>query len=413
MVANTIGAGVYTTSGYTLADLGSREAVLGVWLLATFVAVSGALSFGTLVRAIPQSGGEYLYLSRLFHPAAGFIAGWVSLLAGFAGAQAFAAIALKEYLDWDHIPYLESSIAVGVLVMLALTHGTLVRLGTWLQNLTVGAKATFLLGFIIVGWLQLPEPSGPSTLGAPTDFWIWPMNLLWVSLSFTGFNSAIYVAEECENPTRDIPRALVVGTMVTGVLYLLVNAVFMYSAPLDQLVAEENRGKIALVAAEALGGAGLRGAVQALVLLSLFTLLSGMAVAGPRVVVKMGEDGFLPPFTLKQATLVQCVIAVLMTTADLIDILGYLSLTLSISSALTVATIFRLPELSKKHLLAPSFYILMSLLAAAASLKNQPYQGSAALITIGSGGLVYFLFFRHKRLDEVHFPDGSDSSSSE
>lgn len=394
VVANTIGAGVYTTSGFTLGDLGTREAVLSVWLLATFVALSGAFSFGILARNLPQSGGEYLYLSRLFHPAAGFIAGWVSLLAGFAGAQAFAAIAFKAYLDLDHIPYLEQSLAVGLLVVLALTHGVLVRLGTLLQNLTVAAKAMFLFGFITIGWWQLPELGPQPAVAQPDNFWTWPMNLLWISLSFTGFNSAIYVAEECEDPARDIPRALVIGTAVTGFLYLLVNAVFMYSAPLPELA---GKGNIALVSANALGGPTLRTAVQGLVLLSLFTLLSGIVVAGPRVVVKMGEDGFLPRFNLTQATAVQCAIAVTMTlVSDLQEQLQYLSLTLSVTSAATVATIFRLKNVPRAHLMAPAFYLLATGLAAMALLKNKPAQGIAALATFGSGFILYLLFFRHR-----------------
>ncbi len=393
-MANTIGAGVYTTSGFTLGDLGTREAVLGVWLLACCVALSGAVSFGILARTLPQSGGEYLYLSRLFHPAAGFIAGWVSLLAGFAGAQAFAAIAFKEYLDLDHIPHLEQALAIGLLIALALTHGLLIRLGTLLQNLTVAAKALFLFGFIALGWWQLPELGPQEAVAQPENFWIWPMNLLWISLSFTGFNSAIYVAEECENPTRDIPRALVIGTAVTGILYLLVNAVFMYSAPLTELV---GKGNIALVSANALGGAPLRRAVQGLVLLSLFTLLSGMAVAGPRVVVQMGEDGFLPRFNLTQATAIQCAIAVTMTiVSNLQEQLQYLSLTLSITSAATVATIFRLKQVPRSQLWAPAFYLLATGLAAVALLKSKPAQGVAAAATLGSGFLLYLAFFRNK-----------------
>ena len=146
VVANTIGAGVYTTSGFTLLDLGSREAVLAIWFAASVLAMAGAISFGSLAKAIPQSGGEFLYLSRLIHPAAGFIAGWVSLIAAFAGAEAYAAITMMEYLhlESESFPFLEQFIAVGVLVVLSCLHGVLVAAGQSLQNLTVFAKACLL-----------------------------------------------------------------------------------------------------------------------------------------------------------------------------------------------------------------------------------------------------------------------------
>ena len=388
MVANTIGAGVYTTSGFTLQDLGSREGVVLVWLLASVLALTGAVSFGALARAIPKSGGEYLYLSRLIHPAAGFIAGWVSMIAAFAGAEAYAAITFKAYINLP--ARLETLIALGLILVLSVLQGALVKSGTFIQNLTVLAKGLFMMVFIIFGLAVWQTPTD-EPLKQPDTLWIWPVSLMWVSLSFTGFNAAIYVAEECKNPRRDIPRALVIGTLITATLYLLINMVFVYSAPLAQLSGTPD---IALVSAQALGGERLRQGVQALVLLSLFTLISGIAVAGPRVMVKMGEDGYLPPFTLKQASFIQCALAIAMTlSSSLLEQLNYLSLVLSLTSAATVAAVFKLPLKQRPHVAFPLTYILGSLLGAAASLYREPKGGLAALATILSGGLVYALFF--------------------
>lgn len=388
MVANTIGAGVYTTSGFTLQDLGSRESVILVWLLASLLALTGAVSFGALARAIPKSGGEYLYLSRLIHPAAGFIAGWVSMIAAFAGAEAYAAITFKAYIELSD--GLETLIALGLILLLSALQGVLVRSGTLIQNLTVLAKGLFMLLFIIFG-LAVWETPTDLPLKEPGSPWLWPVSLMWVSLSFTGFNAAIYVAEECENPERDIPRALVIGTLVTATLYLLINIVFVYSAPLSQTAGVSD---IALVSAQALGGETLRQAVQVLVLLSLFTLISGIAVAGPRVVVKMGEDGYLPPFSLKQAAFIQCFLAMVMTlSSSLLEQLNYLSLILSLTSALAVAAVFKLPREQRPYSVFPIVYIVGSLLGASASLYREPKSGLAALATLLSGGVVYALFF--------------------
>lgn len=391
-MANTIGAGVYTTSGFALEALGTRESVIAVWIAASVLAMAGAVSFGALSRHLPESGGEFLYLSRLLHPCAGFIAGWVSLVAGFAGAQAFAAITLIEYMTFESRD-LEMAIAIAVLIALSATHGLLVKAGTVLQNTTVAAKAIFLLGFVVIGANSiqiLPTDSGTITDGA----WTWPTQLLWVSLSFTGFNSAIYVASECRDPKRDIPRALLLGTFITAILYISVNMVFLYSGPVEQLKGVPN---IAMVSAQLLGGPTGQRAVQALVLLSLFTLLSGMAVAGPRVAVQMGEDGYLPPLSLSQATCCQCFLAVVMTMfSNLVDQLSYLSLTLSLTSALAVATLFKIPKSVRPPSVFPVLYLGGTLMAAGASARNNPSQCAAAVLTLASGALIYFLLYGRK-----------------
>ncbi len=385
MVANTIGAGVYTTSGFTLRDLGTPQAVLLVWALAALLALSGAQSFAALARALPLSGGEYLFLSRLWHPAAGFIAGWVSLLAGFAGAQAYGALAMAEYLPFSN--EVEKGLGVGLLVFLSISQGFLVRFGTLLQNLTVTLKALFLAGFILVGWSLLPPSVAAPPATEPVAGWAtWAYAVLMVTLSFTGFNAAIYVAEECQEPRRDIPRAMFWGTVITAVLYLCVNAVFLFSAPVESLKVPG----IALASAQALGGTGLAEGVRALVLLSLFTLISGTAVSGPRVVKKMGEDGFLPPLTLAQASALQCAIAVVMTLwSDLFQQLGYLSLVLSLVSAMTVAMVFRLPARARPNYLWPTIYLLGAMITSVAALLVNPSVGWGALATLVTGLAVY------------------------
>jgi APA family basic amino acid/polyamine antiporter len=402
VVANTIGAGVYTTSGFTLADMGTPGRVLTVWMLAALMALAGAMSFAALSRAMPLSGGEYLFLSRLFHPAAGFIAGWVSLVAGFAGAQAYGALTITEYLSWPES--YEKALVVSLLIALAATHGTLVKMGTIFQNFAVAAKAAFLTVFVLIGWWALPEEISQAATNPPPPadpgFWTWAFNVLMVGLAFTGFNAAIYVAEECEDPRRDIPRALFWGTTITAVLYLAVNAVYLYSAPLEQL---RGNPRIALVSAQALAGPQLAKAVQALVLLSLFTLISGAAVSGPRVVKKMGEDGFLPPLTLSQASAIQCAFCVGMTLySDLLSQLGYLSLTLSLVSALTVATVFRLPKEQRPWPIFPIIYLGATILTSIAALRRTPVIGVVAFATIIVGLVIYLaLKGRHRIAAEV------------
>ena len=140
VVASMVGTGVFTTSGFLLADLRSPLRVLLIWAGGGLLASLGALSYGALARRIPESGGEYLFLSRTLHPAAGYMAGWISLLVGFSAPLAFAAFAFGEYSKpwWPSCPPRLS----GTLLVLVLSavHAAHVKRGAWVQNAAVLVK---------------------------------------------------------------------------------------------------------------------------------------------------------------------------------------------------------------------------------------------------------------------------------
>ena len=151
VIGNMLGAGVFTTSGFALGDLGSPMFVLLAWFLGGLLALCGALSYAALARLMPVSGGEYFFLSRVVHPLAGFIAGWVSLWAGFTAAIAFAAITLEVYLlPPGADPNLPANVlATAAILVAALAHGLQIRYGAILQNLAVILKLVLISGFIL------------------------------------------------------------------------------------------------------------------------------------------------------------------------------------------------------------------------------------------------------------------------
>jgi amino acid transporter len=197
VVANMIGAGVFTTSGFALADLGSPNRVMAAWAVGGIIALCGAVSYGGLVRHVTESGGEYLFLSRLVHPVAGFIAGWVSLLAGFTGAIAFAALAFETYLLPVPPPWLPpGGLAVAVVVAGALLHGFRVGPGALAQNIVVAIKTLLIVLFLGAALWLAPAAAGRDTapLAANFDLPAFAGSLVWISLSYSGFNAAVYVA---------------------------------------------------------------------------------------------------------------------------------------------------------------------------------------------------------------------------
>jgi amino acid transporter len=291
VVANMIGAGVFTTSGFALADLGSPGRVMAAWAIGGVIALTGAVCYGALAMRMSESGGEYLFLSRSLHPFAGFLAGWVSLLAGFTGAIAVAAEAAQAYLE----PWLPAGMPldlVGTLAIVAtgLLHARGVGPGARVQNTVVAVKMLLLLALVGVGWSSIPATETAPASGS-LEVGAFVTTLMWVSLSYSGWNAAVYVAGEARDPERSLPRALLGGTVLVTVLYLGLNWVFVHAAPVEALAGKRD---IAAVAAEALGGARLEGLVRVILVLALLTSISSMVMIAPRVYAKMADDGVLP-----------------------------------------------------------------------------------------------------------------------
>ncbi len=343
VVASMIGSGVFTTSGFLLADLGSPTRVLWTWVAGGVLAMLGALSYAALSRRFPESGGEYVFLGRTLHPAAGSLAGWVSLLVGFSAPLAAAALAFGEYTkSWFGSPTLTGTCLIFVFAALHALH---VQKGAWIQNLAVLAK----LALIAVLLLRAAAALKPAAAPVTGDFQIssFAISLVWVSFSYSGWNAAVYIAGEVRDPTKNLPRALVLGTIVVTLVYLALNTVFVYAAPTADLAGKLEVGRIA---AEALGGRALANFVTALIALALATAASSMIMAGPRVYARMAQDRCLPRWFRfpdqgppRGAILLQTALALAMLwSASFKALLTYIGFTLSLCTAAAVVGLMKL-----------------------------------------------------------------------
>jgi APA family basic amino acid/polyamine antiporter len=410
VVASMIGAGVFTTSGFALADLGTPSRVLWAWAVGGCIALCGAVSYGALARHMTESGGEYLFLSRVVHPAAGFVAGWVSLLAGFTGAIAFAATAFESYVlpgetrpDW--LP--PGATAVGLILLCALLHGVRVRPGVVSQNVQVALKLGLLTTFLIFAAARLGDETwrgGPvlTEAGAVPGFdaLAFATTLMWISLSYSGFNAAIYIAGEAHEPARSVPRAMVVATAGVMALYLALNAVFVAAPAPEEIAGREN---VATVAALAVGGDPLAEAVRWIIALALVTSVSSMILTGPRVYAKMAEDGMFVPglrravaSPLRAVWLQAGLAAIVVLVSNLQELLSYLGFTLSLSTAAAVSSVFVLKRRpATRHIRAPGYpvvhlaYVGAVIVFATLAAMRRPWEAGAAVLTIGSGLALY------------------------
>jgi APA family basic amino acid/polyamine antiporter len=419
-----IGAGVFTTSGYALADLGSPIPVLIAWAVGGVIALCGALSYAGLAARIPGNGGEYLFLSRAVHPLVGFLAGWISLLAGFTAPIAVAAHGLEAYAQGAFGLDLPAGLlGAGAIILAGITHGIARAPGLRIQDAAVAVKLTAIIAFIVVGAVVLAgadTPDSATLQSGPVSISAFAVTLVWISFAYSGWNAAVYISGELEDPSRTLPRAMIVATLGVSAIYIALNAVFLFSAPVEALA---GKAEIGAIAAEALGGWWARGALSGVVALGLLTSISAMVMVGPRVYAQMAEDGVFPRILGAEGEAPHRAIALQVGLAlvaffisDLRDLLLYVGFLLGISAAATVACLFlpigrvdgRISSVPGAPWV-PILFIVATLGSAGFLVLRQPAQAAAGLATLGFGVALYRLS-RRSRLTPRERPRGRDRS---
>ena len=402
VVSSMIGTGVFTTTGFLVRDLGSAPAVLAAWAVGGVLALCGALSYAELGAALPRNGGEYQLLGRIYHPAVGFAAGLVSLVVGFSAPLAASALAFGHYLA-ALLPGLSPAWAgVAVVLALAAPHALDVRLGGRLQTAATALEVALLLAFGVAGAL-LGDPSRLAVRAVPGleggGAGAFAVALVYVSFAYAGWNGAVYLAGEVRDPSRTLPRALLLGTALVGGLYLLVNAVFLAAAPAGDLAGVVEVGHVAAVR---LLGPGAGRALSALIALALASSVSALLMAGPRVYEAMGRDYPALAFLARRtrgggpaaAVALQAGMALAMiATASFGALLVYVGFTLSLVSGLAVAGVVvlrrREPDLPRPYRafgypLTPALFVGLSGWMVARALLERPGSSWAGLATIAA-----------------------------
>lgn len=304
VVANMIGTGVFTSLGYQAAGIQSIFPLLMLWLVGGIVALCGALSYGELAGMMPRSGGEYHYLSKIYHPAFGFLSGWASAVVAFSGPVAAAALALGTYSasvfsSPDNTIFVKS-IAIFVVVLITAIHSYDVGLGSVFQRYSTALKIILIIGFIFGGLFITSQPVEISILPKKGDLWLilgnsFATSLAFVSFAYSGWNASAYLATEIKNPQRNVPLSLFLGTVAVMAIYLLMNFVFLYTVPVETLAAEQAKDFAKPLEVGYLSGNVIFGntggkIMAGMIALLLVSSISAMIFAGPRVSQVMGED---------------------------------------------------------------------------------------------------------------------------
>jgi basic amino acid/polyamine antiporter, APA family len=415
VIASMIGTGVFTSLGFQLMGVHSVFGILMLWLVGGVIALCGAFSYGELASTMPRSGGEYYYLSRIFHPLAGFLSGWVSATVAFAAPTALAAMALGTYVNKVFPTSDPKLLAISVIIIVTFVHSFNLRQSSRFQNIFTILEIILIIFFIIAGFTistsqpisVIPLQSSIADSGWQSIFSSsFAVSLIYVSYAYSGWNTATYMASDIENPGRNVPKSLFYGTIIVMILYVLLNYVFLYSSPMTEMKGQVEVGLISAIHIFGLKVGNLMGMMIALLLISS---ISSFVLAGPRVAQVMGQDlkqlSFLSitnkhgvPYVAK---IIQGAISLLLILTSSFDkVLLYIGFTLSLSTFFTVLGLFVLRYRNKGRTegyktfgypFTPIIFLALSGWMLFFTMEYHYKESLFGLGTILAGSIVYFI----------------------
>lgn len=411
VVGNMVGTGIFTTTGLILADVHDPLAVLVVWLIGGLAALCGALTYGELSAAMPHSGGEYYYLSRLYHPLVGFISGWISLIVGFSAPIAAVAIAFAKYTQQviNGIP--EIPTALITVLVLSVLHLWYVKIGSQIHNGFTWVKVLLIMALIVGGILMASNTEYYLAIPEVNESWRALLNpafatsLIFVMYAYSGWNAAAYLGGEIKQPERNLPLALIAGTLIVTILYLGLNFFYLAYVPAEQL---SGKVEVAHYAAKAMLGPTGSAITSVIVAMACLSSISAMMMSGPRIYQKIGEDhAFFQLFSKRSshgapyvAILTQMVIAqAFILTLAFDTILTYVGFTLSLFASLAVGGIFILRSKSRVapasyqtwgYPILPALFILVMAWMMGHTLFTKPIASLTGIGTMAVGAVIYY-----------------------
>src|ERR1700730_10990134 len=421
VVADMVGVGVFTSLVFQVKYIPSGFSILLLWVVGGVVALCGVFSYSELGAMFPRSSGEYNFLARTYHPAFGFLAGWVSATVGFAAPVALAAMAFGQYAKAVLPGAPPLLLALGVVWLVSLVQLAGVRHSSTFQLISTALKVALIVAFLVAGFMiGTPQPISFAPSGADLRYTVSPpfaIGLVFVMYSFSGWNAATYIIGEMRTPQRSLPRALLAGTLIVLVLYVALNAVFLYTAPLDKLSGQLDVARIA--GSQIFGEIGGR-IVGAMICIGLISSISAMMWIGPRVMMTVG--GGIPAlrvFARKSANgapayaiLFQLAVASLMLfTRSFEAVLDFIQFALLFCSFFTVLGVIKLritqPELPRPYRawgypVTPVVFLLVTAFMMYYLLTERPLQSLLGALMMISALLIYAI--SRRRADRAPAP---------
>lgn len=363
-----IGTGVFTSIGFQAADIPDANAILLVWILGAIVALCGGISYSKVAELYPGQGGEYHFLTKAWHPTLGLVGGIVSIISGFAAPVALAAMTFAAYFGVFFHQVDIAVTAVTIVTIVTIFHLFSIKLSSKFQVATTAVKVVLIILFILVGfWAKntgtnFSKPLPPVNILFAEGF---SRSLVYVAFAFSGWNASVYIFNELRKPGKNIRLSILTGTLIVGVLYFLLNYVFLKVVAIEKLAGVLEASE---VAATVLFGKGGGEIISIIICLLLLSTISAMVWVGPRVIERMGSDlSLLKWFKHEKkipyrAILLQYVITILILfSGSFTFVLVNAGILLNLSTMLTVAILFKHPlSLDKKTLFASMLFLVVT-----------------------------------------------------
>ena len=410
VVADMVGVGVFTSLGFQVQAIPSGFSLLLLWVIGGAVALCGVFSYGELAAMFPRSSGEYNFLRQTYHPAVGFLAGWLSATVGFAAPVALAAMAFGQYAKAIVPGAPPLALGLGVVWIVSLVGLRGLRQSSAFQMTWTILKVTLILALLVTGFvLAKPQPISFAPSAADPSLVIsapFAISLVFVMYSYSGWNAATYIAGEMRDPQRSLPRSLLVGTSIVIVLYVALNALFLYATPITELAGQID---VAVIAGKHIFGDLGGRIVGALICIGLVSSISAMMWIGPRVTTVMGEDmPILRVFARRSrsgvpttAVLFQLVVATLMLfTQSFEAVLDFIQFSLLACSFLAVLGVIKLritrPDLPRPYRawgypVTPLVFLSVTAFMMYYLVTQRPVQSLIGVLIMASGLAVYYL----------------------
>ncbi|MEM9848176.1 MAG: amino acid permease [Bacteroidota bacterium] len=406
VIANMIGSGVFTSLGFQLADITNTWSIVILWTLGGILGLFGAFTYAELGTHFKESGGDYIFLSRIFHPFVGYLYAWTSLIVGFSGPIAISALAMTSYLSPINATFFTDWFGIGIILLVTGVHSISVGQSGRFQDYSTLLKVAFVLALIGLGFYFVPIESTALSFNNTWKSEIllpgFAVSLIYVSYAYTGWNSAAYITDEIEDPKRSLPKALILATIFVTILYVLLQLVFLRHASVGDLA-----GKIEVATISFSNVFGETGGywVSIFIGLQLVATISGYLWVGSRISYAMAKENPLwKPIATKnkhgiptRALWLQAAISILLTlTGTFEQVLLYASFALQLMGTLTIAALLWLKRESDTYHSPgrPWFqiiYILFSIWVLGFMLKEQPKESLIGLGLVFVGGISFFL----------------------
>jgi APA family basic amino acid/polyamine antiporter len=419
VISNVIGGGIFFVPIIVAGLVPDPTAMLLVWLAGGALAFAGAMAYAELAAVRPHAGGEYVYLRDAFGPLAAFLTGWTSFIAGFSGAIAASALALADYVT-RFVPAASNAkplVAITAIAALTLIHVRGLGPGRLVQNILAGMKVSAIVLIVALGFaIGNGNAANLSAAAGTTTALPWLLALVPIMFSYSGWNAAAYVAEEVRNPGRNVPIALALGTIVVVVLYLALNALFIFALPITEL-GKLGDGRLMDIVAERLFGFATGNLIALFTIVSLAASISAMVLAGPRVYFAMARDGMFvraagrvhPRFHTPAAAIIGQAVwsSVLVLSGTVVQLVNYTGFAVVLFAGIGVAALFVLrrrdpraprPFSALGYPWAPAVFVVASAIMLGNAFWRNPQETMYGLGLILLGVPVYFAFRRAPRV---------------